>query len=136
PRDRGVEERPRALAGGPGPIVDPTGQLVFDVCEVPPAVLPGDLPLVFEARLLPLQVRPHARGVGISSWPASSRLPAWARRGDRPGVCPIRDNYPIPVAPVFTPVFVTSRHHDPEPPGRRPTDVKATGPPRPLPGAQ
>src|SRR5438067_7415968 len=51
PPDRGIEERPGAVSRDPGAVVNPTGQFLFDLGEVPPPVLSGDLPLVLEAGL-------------------------------------------------------------------------------------
>ncbi len=64
PSHRSVEESSRALPGGPGSIANPADQLVLDVAEVPPPVFPGDLPLMLEAGLLPLQVCLHTGGIG------------------------------------------------------------------------
>src|SRR5437660_1375245 len=64
PANRGVKDRPGAVAGDPGPVVDPPSELILGVGEVPPAVLTGDLPLVLEAGLLPAYVRLEARGIG------------------------------------------------------------------------
>lgn len=63
PDRRGVKEHPGAVTGDPGAVVDPAGKLALGIGDVPPAVLPGDLPLVLKAGLLPANVRLETRGV-------------------------------------------------------------------------